>query len=479
MASKTTALVENVTPVDGDLLYTVDDPAGTPISKKLKVDNLHLNYLKGKNDLLYQPLDADLTAIAALTTTAGGRSALALADPGVDRLLGWDDSAGSVVAFALADIATEAAPAAGDFVTIYGAEGDLRKVNWSSLPGAAGGLANIVEDLTPQLGGQLDINTKSILWPSTVALADFLDEDAMTSNSATAGATQQSIKAYVDAALQTAIASDLYGINVDRTAASETLADTDQNSVVSMNSGSAQTLTIPPDEVGVFDYPVGGHTIVYNEGVGLTTLAQGAGVTIRALGSTLVSPGQYAICVLYNIATNVWIAQWHANSTAVGTVDTSGTPIANDFARFTDANTIEGRDATEVKTDLGLVIGTNVLAYDADVLFADVGDTFTAGYLSDSYDGGNITTGTVTPAPATGQENFQHYTNNGAHTLAPPTSPCSVIVEITNGATAGAITTSGFTKVRGDAFTTTNTHKFQCTIVKTNSVSSLYVEAMQ
>ena len=43
----------------------------------------------------YQPLDADLTAIAALTTDAAGRGLLTLADPGADRILFWDDSAGS------------------------------------------------------------------------------------------------------------------------------------------------------------------------------------------------------------------------------------------------------------------------------------------------------------------------------------------------------------------------------------------------
>ena len=37
-----------------------------------------------------------------------------------------------------------------------------------------------------------------------------------------------------------------------------------------------------------------------------------------------------------------------------GSVDISGTPVANDFARFTDANTIEGRGYTEVKSDLSL-----------------------------------------------------------------------------------------------------------------------------
>lgn len=41
-------------------------------------------------------------------------------------------------------------------------------------------------------------------------------------------------------------------------------------------------------------------------------------------------------------------------------------PADDDYARFTTTG-IEGRDATEVKTDLGLVIGTNVLAYDAGI----------------------------------------------------------------------------------------------------------------
>jgi len=41
-------------------------------------------------------------------------------------------------------------------------------------------------------------------------------------------------------------------------------------------------------------------------------------------------------------------------ATGAGTVDTSGTPVANDIARFTDADTIEGRSYTELKTDLSL-----------------------------------------------------------------------------------------------------------------------------
>ena len=41
-------------------------------------------------------------------------------------------------------------------------------------------------------------------------------------------------------------------------------------------------------------------------------------------------------------------------TTNTGTVDTSGTPVDNDFAKFTDANTIEGRSISETKSDLSL-----------------------------------------------------------------------------------------------------------------------------
>ncbi len=83
---------------------------------------------------VYQPLDADLTAIAALSTTTAGRSVLTIADPNADRVVAWDDSAGSMAAIALADITTEASPAAGDFFLMYTAEGALVKVDWDELP---------------------------------------------------------------------------------------------------------------------------------------------------------------------------------------------------------------------------------------------------------------------------------------------------------------------------------------------------------
>lgn len=68
-------------------------------------------------------------------------------------------------------------------------------------------------------------------------------------------------------------------------------------------------------------------------------------------------------CLTYEATGTVF--EWQ--TCASGAVDTSGTPVLNDFARFTDADTIEGRSYAEVAADLSLEIGTDVQAYDADL----------------------------------------------------------------------------------------------------------------
>lgn len=90
---------------------------------------------------------------------------------------------------------------------------------------------------------------------------------------------------------------------------------------------------------------------------------------------------------------------------------------------------------------------------------------------------GTLTTGTLTLD--LGDRPLQHYTNNGAHTLAPGTTVAAAMIDIENGASAGAITTSGWTKVAGDSFTTTNAHKFRCHASVGQSGSLLIVQALQ
>lgn len=122
-------------------------------------------------------------------------------------------------------------------------------------------------------------------------------------------------------------------------------------------------------------------------------------------------------------------------------------------------------------------IGSEVQAYDADTLKADVSDVLTAGFASTPFDAGTKSSGTFTPDEANG--NMQYCVNGGAFTLAPPTNNTSIVLQVTNNGSAGAITTSGFTKVTGDALTTTNGHDFFFFITKCNGFSHLSVQALQ
>jgi len=83
-----------------------------------------------------QPLDADLTAIAALTTTAAGRSALVVADPGADRLMFWDDSAGELSLDNI-KIAINSNPSSLDSYFGRKSDGSLQRVPGDALSGAA------------------------------------------------------------------------------------------------------------------------------------------------------------------------------------------------------------------------------------------------------------------------------------------------------------------------------------------------------
>lgn len=75
---------------------------------------------------------------------------------------------------------------------------------------------------------------------------------------------------------------------------------------------------------------------------------------------------------------------------------------------------------------------------------------------------------------------MQRYTNAGAHTLDVSANAGTGVLLIENGSGAGAITTSGFTHVRGHSFTTTNGHKFRCTVEYWDASNHfLFVEAMQ
>jgi hypothetical protein len=120
-------------------------------------------------------------------------------------------------------------------------------------------------------------------------------------------------------------------------------------------------------------------------------------------------------------------------------------------------------------------IGVDVLAYSAAVLFGNVENqtALTGGAGITPKDLGNLTGVTITPTP--GNRGIQKITNNGAGTIAPGSNNGCYLLQVINTTGAGAVTTSGWTKVAGDSFDTTTTSKFLCHCVITADYSVLTI----
>jgi hypothetical protein len=103
--------------------------------------------------------------------------------------------------------------------------------------------------------------------------------------------------------------------------------------------------------------------------------------------------------------------------------------------------------------------------------------TITGGFLVTPNPIGTFGNFTINPALG----NYQWGTNNAAFTLTAPASDSAIDLYIVNGASAGAITFSGFTVSAsiGDALTTTNTSKFIVSIRRINGVSTYVIKALQ
>lgn len=82
-------------------------------------------------------------------------------------------------------------------------------------------------------------------------------------------------------------------------------ASNDPTVFYEMNSGSAQTLTIP---TGMTRWPIGSIMTIVQLGAGAVSIAAAGGVTINTAASSLISQGQYNVIQLLNMGTDSWLA---------------------------------------------------------------------------------------------------------------------------------------------------------------------------
>ena len=94
-----------------------------------------------------------------------------------------------------------------------------------------------------------------------------------------------------------------------QTGTTYTLVSTDaDNKLVTMSNASAITLTVPPSV-----FTTGQQINVASIGAGLTTFAQGSGVTITSTGATSSAPklrAQQSACTVICTASNTFLIVW-------------------------------------------------------------------------------------------------------------------------------------------------------------------------
>jgi len=169
---------------------------------------------------------------------------------------------------------------------------------------------------------------------------------------------------------------------------------------------------------------------------------------------------QKVITSLQQIATQLQTAPTAAVAAAAGTATPAmdGVAAVGSSAKWAHDDHVHPTDTTMVK-----LAGNQ---------------TITGGYTVTPNNLGNIAS-PFTPNPALG--NYQFGTNHGAFTFNVPASDCAIDILITNDASAGAITFSGYTVNSniGEPLTTTNAHKFIISVRRINGTSTYLIKALQ
>lgn len=295
---------------------------------------------------------------------------------------------------------------------------------------------------TADRGGTLD--TTAIAF--SALSVQILDEDDLSSDSDTAVPTQQSVKAYVDGLL----------------AANDAM----------VFKGVIDCSTNP-------NYPAADAGHVYSVSVA-GKIGGASGINVEIGDSLLCITDTTASGNHATVGSNWVIRQANLDGAVIGPASaTDGYPALYDGA---SGKVLKVAAAAALLTT---AIGSTVQAYDADTLKADEAARLTAGFTEAITNDGEKSSGTYTPTPEAGTLT-KRIVNGGAFTLAAYSPPNDTMVRmtviVTNNASAGAITTTGWDHVVGE-FDTTNGNVFLCDIeirdVGGTETSTLTIRAQQ
>lgn len=292
-------------------------------------------------------------------------------------------------------VSLKASPANDDrFLIEDSADGYSKKyVLFSALSGG-GGLAAVVDDTTPQLGGDLDANGHGFTGVTKVAFG------AWTSATIAAGVVSAS--------------SCLMEIDGETGAADEL------DTLTHVAGVDMVFLRIKADANNI--------TLNHNTG----------NVFLLSAASLELDNTEEMVLLVWNPDDSKW-AVIAGGGGGSGSVGTSGTPVANDFAQFTDPTTIRGRNYAEVKADLSLDNVDNVSINS----WAGSANVVTLGTITSGGLGTGAVVGGVTMTLGSDGTGDMYYRNAGGVLTRVPIGTESYVMTVVSGLPAWAEAAGG------------------------------------
>lgn len=245
----------------------------------------------------YQPLDSDLTSIAALSTTSYGRAFLELANQAATMAL---LSSSSATASGIVELATDAE-------TVTGTD-TVRAVTPA---GAAAAYQPLDSDLTSIAAVSTTSYGRAFLalanQAATMALLSAASDTAqgiveLATDAETLTGTDTA-RATTPANVASVYVKIAQAVNA-QTGTTYTLVAGDAGKLVSLSNASSITLTLPQDSDATI--AIGTYVDLYQLGAGQVTTVAGTGATLRTSGLTAKARAQYARFGVQKVSANTW-----------------------------------------------------------------------------------------------------------------------------------------------------------------------------